>query len=1003
MIRRNTANYLTFDDVLIQRLEIQSFDEGLIIYGYDATVPIFATDARTNSVSINGDLHVIGNAQFDTINVDEYSVPNIQLGTSNLSDTWDIGFYGMYVDESSLWTGLLRDADDSLKRWTFFRGLVDQPTTAATGLDSTTLAPVRMSAIYVLDGSAAAPSITFHNDTLCDTGLYLSGQNEIGIAAGGVAAATISATSMLLHEDLTLGTAALWPVGASASAAVGIDVGRITCSSEAGLDTWLDMYSAAASVSPETYSGMVFSSPGYAFFATNTGSAVEWSANTTGQAADYRDGATDQLLVIAPTYFETRKPATIPVGALGNLAVRFRGDTTTGMYRSTTGTLAIISSGSTSATFGPSSIVASRPVLATNGSVSAPAVAFSDATSTGLYHDAGSFFPNCNVAVDGALVATFQTSGDGSQLNLPIGGIATWPSLAFNNSTGLYSPEDGSITMTQLGNISAEWSAGELNLSTITIITPSGYGGTPRTRTTDSSTVIAQRLRARDIDCYAHSIIDAFALSMFLSREATGAGHDSSPNGYDASVVGSVSIRTVAADADAYVLRDVLDFSANSSGSAYLDMTQTQSAYKTAATTLSFWFKIDGALAANATILHCYKTTGAKSIAVRVLSDADTFANALEVAIESDALTTMQFHTATAADPAGPSIVSIKDGKWHHVAIHIGQDVVAPKRLIYLDGVELSVATNTIYFSSPGNNGGAPSLSTNSLADLDFDYMALGGFFNGTTLTQKYAGWLKDVYITARLLTEEEILQLATEPTLYAASIDVARLSVSSFYISAATFASGSAAAPSITFADDTATGFYLSAPGVLGAAADGVEVMTIENGSVNIFGTLTVNGETELNTQQQVIDGSAATPSYSFQSDSTSGLYNIGGSAIGLSAGGTLQMAVSSTETTIYRPLVLEGGFARAWLQYSGASLNITADHCVIEMTRNGNASAILPAASSLSPGQEITIIKRGATGSVHITTTDLIDGAYTEWYLNNIYDRMTFICNGADVYYSM
>ena len=89
-----------------------------------------------------------------------------------------------------------------------------------------------------------------------------------------------------------------------------------------------------------------------------------------------------------------------------------------------------------------------------------------------------------------------------------------------------------------------------------------------------------------------------------------------------------------------------------------------------------------------------------------------------------------------------------------------------------------------------------------------------------------------------------------------------------------ATFASGSAAAPSITFTGDPDTGWYNSGINALGAAANGSLQFLITEDRI------------------QVPAGTVSLPGISFLTDSNSGFYSSNTDQVALSLGGSLHTA---------------------------------------------------------------------------------------------------------------
>jgi hypothetical protein len=81
-----------------------------------------------NTLTVNGDLIVLGNAT--TLNTATLTVedPLVKFGNANPSDGLDIGFFGEYTNSGTKYAGLFRDASDTGK-FKLFTDLTSQPTT----------------------------------------------------------------------------------------------------------------------------------------------------------------------------------------------------------------------------------------------------------------------------------------------------------------------------------------------------------------------------------------------------------------------------------------------------------------------------------------------------------------------------------------------------------------------------------------------------------------------------------------------------------------------------------------------------------------------------------------------------------------------------------------------------------------------------------------------------------------------------------------------------------
>ena len=101
--------------------------------GVEFTAPVIAADlevtntAEVQSLTVNGDLSVLGTTT--TVNTQNLSItdPMIYIGEDNQTNNVDLGFVSSFNDGTYQHTGLVRDASDG--RWKLFKGVTDEPTT----------------------------------------------------------------------------------------------------------------------------------------------------------------------------------------------------------------------------------------------------------------------------------------------------------------------------------------------------------------------------------------------------------------------------------------------------------------------------------------------------------------------------------------------------------------------------------------------------------------------------------------------------------------------------------------------------------------------------------------------------------------------------------------------------------------------------------------------------------------------------------------------------------
>jgi hypothetical protein len=167
-------------------------------------------------------------------------------------------------------------------------------------------------------------------------------------------------------------------------------------------------------------------------------------------------------------------------------------------------------------------------------------------------------------------------------------------------------------------------------------------------------------------------------------------------------------------------------------------------------------------------------------------------------------------------------------------------------------------------------------------------------------------------------------------------------------------FGQGSATTPSFVFTSDADTGIYSPASNQVGIAAGGEAIMFVTADSVNIVATASNNsiqfrtrndgfvdygmlnatnglsilrynstggfvdtaliiGKPEGDEGVEFRDGSAATPSISFQNDTDTGIYRPASNQLGFSTLGSVRMLIGQTSTLIYNQLQADDGSVSA------------------------------------------------------------------------------------------
>lgn len=285
------------------------------------------------------------------------------------------------------------------------------------------------------DGTAADPAQKFASDT--DTGFYRAGTNALGVAAGGLVSAVfdtsqamfLSGTAMapgiafLAATNTGLARLALDTMDLVVSGVSQVTLGAasILASSPMSLINSLNTDTLNLAPSAAAFTNDVLSlTPSRA--ANQAYNAINFVANSVQTAALSGDG---RWLVADGT-------AALP-------SYSFTGDSDTGIYRSTTNTLALATGGTQRVTLDTTSLASTLPFYAPNGSISAPAYTFSSDTNTGIY---GSGSDAILFTAGGVSQGYFNTSGftvENGSAYLQYGTAAN-PGLRFLNDpdTGIY-------------------------------------------------------------------------------------------------------------------------------------------------------------------------------------------------------------------------------------------------------------------------------------------------------------------------------------------------------------------------------------------------------------------------------------------------------------------------------------------------------------------------------------------------------------------------------------
>lgn len=184
-----------------------------------STLTVNTTGIHVNSALSITDLTLAGNltvsGTLTTIDTNNLTVedPLLKLANGNATDSWDIGYYGVYNSTGTKYMGMFRDATDGLFK--LFSGLTVEPsTTVDTANASYTVATLQAylqsgalttssSAVNITANSTVAVAITANSVTL---------STPLAVTSGGIGKASVTAQALLVGNnsgamtELTLGT-----------------------------------------------------------------------------------------------------------------------------------------------------------------------------------------------------------------------------------------------------------------------------------------------------------------------------------------------------------------------------------------------------------------------------------------------------------------------------------------------------------------------------------------------------------------------------------------------------------------------------------------------------------------------------------------------------------------------------------------------------------------------------------------------------------------------------
>lgn len=193
----------------------------------------------------------------------------------------------------------------------------------------------------------------------------------------------------------------------------------------------------------------------------------------------------------------------------------------------------------------------------------------------------------------------------------------------------------------------------------------------------------------------------------------------------------------------------------------------------------------------------------------------------------------------------------------------------------------------------------------------------------------------------------------------------------------------GDVSEPSYTFASDPNSGMYSNGPDSVGISTNATTITIF--GNTEILNTVPLSGPS----------GSAAGPTYSFNGDSDTGMYNLAANAIGFSTGGSLRTTMSTTGISNTIPIFNEAGSAAA----PAYSFNADIDTGMYTGVSGGEVSFAVGGANKMTVGSTsltVAVPILAAAGSV--SAPGISFSGDTDAGIYSASNRLEFATNGSN-----
>lgn len=466
----------------LPRLTVQGDSKTEFLVNAANGTNILTVDTVTPLVTTNSGLTVNGTLTYNNITVLTTTDPEIKLADGNLTNNFDIGFYGEYSldGKTPLYLGLFRDHTDS--RWKIYDSLATEPTTTVPG--TYTAASMQMANLYstrtfVGDGSVSNPAYSFTSDS--SAGLYRIGTNNYGFSINGIKQIELATTGLIMNNNIAMGNNNISGGGtATFTSFVGALTGNATTSTTVTAAT-----QSAITALPNLASYGVTGSACFVngnLYLNNGGVILASGSINFGGVGSLNNASGIQLLTGATNGYTIQgnasgqmswvNPTTISVTSLTGTANRCTVNGTTGTVQTGACTLSI-----------PDSIsVTTLPNITSiqGTSLGSGVWTYVSTLNQNLATTSSPSFVNVTASLTGSASLNVLKTGDTmtGQLKFADGSLAA-PTWAFSGetNTGMYRSAATNVGMVIGGTLIATWVGGGLYMNSTSINNVADYSG----------------------------------------------------------------------------------------------------------------------------------------------------------------------------------------------------------------------------------------------------------------------------------------------------------------------------------------------------------------------------------------------------------------------------------------------------------------------------------------------------------------------------------------------